>query len=155
MRATAIQFAVLNFGFAESYLLGSLVLGNIGKSFPSVDDAMDSLANDLLAMYKEDNHLNDPIKECCATNADKKYCPDCGSPITDQKIYAADFENWLIGLMTANLDDVGFLADDVQERNIVWELGYAGEVLLGKSHKSVLVIAERAEKKLSEFLGLE
>lgn len=150
-----IQYAVLNFGYVESYRLGSLVLFNNGEPFTSEQEALKSLAEDLLAMYKEDTGFNKPRRACCRKHQDCKFCPECGLLIKEEQVYADDFQNWLVHLMERDLDSVGSLEDDVTERDIVWELGYPARELIGAKPDTVLVIKERAENVICEVLGIE
>lgn len=150
-----IRYAVLNFGFAESYRLGSLVLFNQDEPFTSEEVALNSLAEDLFAMYKQDSGFNEPVKSCCAANPDSKFCPECGLLIGELEVHPDDFQEWLFALMERDLDSVLYLEDDVQERDVVWSLGTSASELVGLTSNEVLVLNDYSERKLCELLGLE
>jgi hypothetical protein len=152
---TDIQYAVLNFGFAESARLGTLVLANTGTPFTDQESAFQSLAQDLLAMYRQDTGMNDLKNECCEKNVGSNYCPECGTKLEDDQVYGADFQTWLLELLERDLDSIGTLEEDVQDRDVVWELGHPASELVGETPDRVLVIAEYAERSLSEALHLE
>lgn len=145
-----IKYAVLHFGYVESYRLGSLVMYFNGVPFDNKQKALKSLANNLLSMYKQDVGFNVPRRDCCRKNAGKNFCSDCGNQIKfDEEVYAEDFQEWLLGLMGRDLDSVGSLDQEG------WELGHSAEQLIGVDKGEVLVLREHAEKNLCVVLGLE
>jgi hypothetical protein len=114
------------------------------------------LAKDLLAMYKQDVGLNrQPQKECCKKNEGNNFCPKCGTHLRPQKVLAGDFQDWLLGLLSRDLDSVGTLEEDVTERDVVWELGHSALELVGEDPDRVLILSENAERSLCQAVGLE
>jgi hypothetical protein len=150
-----IQYAVLNFGFAESASLGSVVLANTGTPFTNQEEAMQVLAKDLLAMYRQDAGLNELKDDCCQENAGRNYCPECGTRLYDEQVCASDLQGWLIGLLSRDLDSIGTLEEDVTERDVVWELGHSASELVGETPDRVLVLPEYAERAITQVLELE
>lgn len=153
MSATKIEYAVLHFGFAESYKLASLVLQNQNEPYTSRETALLSVANSLLAMYKEAEGYNTQLKPCCVKNSGDRFCADCGLEIgKDDSVYAEDFKQWLLELLTGDLDSIGSL-DEIE--GVSWELGHPASTLLGLTSNEVVVVDEEAEEELCEILGLE
>lgn len=148
--SNSISYAVLHFGYVESYRLGSLVLHFHGVPFDNKYKALKSLAENLLSMYKQDVCI--PARACCKKNKNKNFCPDCGTKIKDDEVYAEEFQEWLLELMGRDLDSIGSLD---QDKNVSWEFGHSAEHLIGLDEGEVLVVPEQAEKKLCEALGLE
>lgn len=147
-----IKYAVLHFGYVESYRLGSLVMYFHGEPFDNKQKALKSLANDLLSMYKQDVGFNVQTRACCKKNVGKNFCPDCGNKIKDEEVYAEDFQEWLLELMGRDLDSIGSLD---QDESVGWEFGYSAENLIGLDKGEILVLRESAEKNLCVVLGLE
>lgn len=175
-----IKFALLNFGYAEDAVMGNLVLYNAYGMFSSEQEAIQVLAEDLLAMYKLHTGYDDTERECCLINKKKKmtkdstennFCAECGKSLSaDNKIYAGNFCDWLQGLLTMTLNDFGYVDHEAQvlgsaypnpgsgtvgERCVVWEMGYSAFELIGLSTEEVLVLPEDADRQLCKVLGLD
>ena len=150
-----IRYAILNFGYVESSRLGSLVLYCETGTFTSEQDAIKSLANDLLTMYKVDiGFPTTGIHSCCREHLDCKYCPDCGTQIKRIEINRYDFEDWLIGLMLRDVDSVASL-DQNTLIGTEWTLGYSSAAnVIGEPVKTILVI-EQAEKVIRRAAGIK
>lgn len=151
-----IKYAVLHFGYVESYGCGSVVLHNKGKPFATEKEAKESLFKDLLTLYKSDNGITDTERACCAANTKKTFCPDCGREIGIRKFGGEDVQEWLEGLLNSTLDSVGGCMFDCED-TVVWEPGHSAEALIGSKKDEVLVLDEQEgrSKKIFEQMGLE
>ncbi len=154
MKPSRIKYAVLHFGYVESYGLGSLVLHNKGPAFKTEKEAFESLAGDLLALFKTYHGYSDQEKACCVASAKKKFCPDCGRKIGVKKWDMEDFEQWVSDLVGQGLDGYGML-DTECERNVVWELGHSASALIGLKKDQAIYLDERADQEISKILKLE
>ncbi len=103
-------------------------------------------------MFKTKRGISDEERDCCLNNAKKKYCPDCGRKIGSKRWDAKDFKEWLRGLTSSIIDDVGMLST---ECDIDWELGYSAGHLIGKTNDEVIDFDEKADVQICEILGLE
>lgn len=154
MKGKKIKYAVLHFGYAEDFGCGSVVLLNRGTAFKSDEEALKSLANNLLVGFKYTKGLSDQIMPCCSSNAHKKFCSECGKRIGDMVWEVSDFKDWLQGLLTETNDSIGYSVYD-DNPGIIWELGYSASELIGTAANEVLCLNENADLEICSILGLE
>ena len=119
---------VLHFGYAEDSKLCSIIAKNDDFDFSSDKVAIESLALDLLAIYKARFLSSYQYKLCCDENLKNKsnrYCSWCGT-LLNEGFNRDGFFQWLEELCLLTNDDFGYdyhSGDDLDGRSISWELG--------------------------------
>jgi hypothetical protein len=154
MKNKKIKYAVLHFGYVESYGVGSVVALNQGAPFESDRQALESLAGDLLALFKDAKGVKDTERECCKASAKKKYCSDCGRKIGVAEWGSYDFQEWMHELLTATIDSMGSCGYE-GARDTVWEFGVSASDLIGLTANDVVWLDEKADEEICKILGLE
>ena len=122
-----------------------------GGYFPSVDEALESLALELYFDFKERCYGLEHLitKECCKKNSqnNNKYCPECGRLLKvdfDPEV----FENYLCQLALSTLDSYGYF-----EENIWCPCNLMQKILKEEKIQNMVFVEHSAEKILTYYLA--
>ncbi len=152
-----IDTVILHFGYVERSKSASLICTLDKKlNFSSEEEALKSLAKDLLSKYKQDFMYDPADRFCCKKSlldSENQFCPKCGSPLTKYKFSLDLFKDWLLSLLSMGLDDLGHNMY-CEGRELDWLIGDSPFCLVGKDIEEVCLVTESAEDMIPYVLGL-
>jgi len=152
MKIVAIE---LGFGYVESTSLASVVFSS-RMAFDSEKKAFASLAQELKALYLDQFDTTPKLRKCCKKQT-TKYCPDCGTRISEEGFDEEAFSDWLRQFPTFDLDSWGYHEYLDDGTPLAWEPAAQGYAYLRSiEEKGFDVIGiDHAEEKLLKYLNVE
>ncbi len=105
-----VEVICISLGYVEENHVGRAIFTRVnGSGYKSRDAALDSLAKDLLEMYRDEilDSAPAPLK-CCIKNKGENFCSECGRPIRGHsKFYTESFAAWICQLLNGTADNWG------------------------------------------------
>lgn len=128
-------------------------------SFQEFNSAQEAIT-DLAKFFKEqyDKRHTTKVKKCCKPYKDKgdTFCGKCGSNLTAATFDVEDFQQFLIDMTSATIDDYGdYLDDETYDSKVRWEPSMNHNVSFTDSHPEHLkhVWISQAEDLLPAAIG--
>lgn len=113
MKITAIE---CNFGYVEDASIATVVFQAQGHAFPSKEEAVRSLAENLKSIFMDENNSKPKLRKCCKGKTGK-FCSECGSSLLAKEFDSEEFRYWLKEIVKHTNDSWGY-PDDAD-----WEPG--------------------------------